>query len=80
MVAYEFYWLDPMKGYQSIGLLPERRKNLTRITEKSVMNWGEKFFGKSLGIKNIFFIQVTIDENSGRIFRPGPSFINQQNI
>jgi len=32
MTAYEFYWLDPVKGYQLIGTLPERRKNPSRIT------------------------------------------------
>jgi len=44
------------------------------------MNWGEKFFSKKLNIRDIFFIQVTIDGNTGRIFRPTPSFIFQQNI
>lgn len=78
MIAYEFYWLDPIKGYQRIGLLPERRKNPARITQASVMNWGNTFFGKNLNIKDIFFIQVTIDENSGRIFRPTPFFTIQQ--
>jgi hypothetical protein len=80
VTAYEFYWLDPIKGYQLIGTLPERRKNPSRITQASITNWGEKFFGKKLGIKDIFFIQVTIDENTGRIFRPTPFFISQQNI
>jgi len=44
------------------------------------MNWGEKFFGKKFGIKDIFFIQVTIDENSVRIFRPAPFLFSQQKI
>jgi hypothetical protein len=44
MVAYEFYWRDPKKGYQHIGTLPERRKNPTRITQESVMKWGEVYF------------------------------------
>ena len=78
MVAYEFYWLDPIKGYQLIGVLPERRKNPERITQASIVKWGEKFFGEKLGPKDIFFIDVTIDENSGRIFRPTPSLINPQ--
>jgi hypothetical protein len=69
MVAYEFYWLDPIKGYQLVGVLPERRKNQARITQTSVINWAEKYFGKKLGIKDIFFIQVTIDENTGRTYR-----------
>ena len=80
MTAYEFYWFDPIKGYQLIGTLPERRKKSSRITQASIMNWGEKFFGKKLGIKDIFFIQVTIDENTARISRPTPFFISQQRI
>jgi hypothetical protein len=78
MVAYEFYWFDPIKGYQLIGTLPERRRNPSRITQASIMNWGAKYFGKKLNIKEIFFIQVTMDENTGRIFRPTPFSISQQ--
>jgi hypothetical protein len=37
MVAYQFHWCDPVKGYELLGVLPERRKNLGRITQKSVM-------------------------------------------
>ena len=66
MVAYEFYWLDPIKGYQRIGLLPERRKNPARITEGSIINWGGNFFGKSLDIKGIFFHPLEVDENTGK--------------
>jgi hypothetical protein len=80
MVAYEFYWRDPIKGYQLIGTLPERRKNPARITQESVMNWGKKFFGNNLDINNLFFIQVTIDKNAGRIFRPHPFFITRERI
>jgi hypothetical protein len=69
MVAYEFYWHDPVKGYQRIGLVPERRKNPDRITEGSIINWGGRFFGKSLNINGIFFHQLKIDENTGRTFR-----------
>jgi hypothetical protein len=80
MVAYEFYWLDPTGGYQIIGVLPERRKNSARITQQSIMNWGEKIFGKELDTKDIFFIQVTIDEKTVRIFRPIPFTIIQNNV
>jgi hypothetical protein len=72
MVAYEFYWRDPIKGYQRIGLLPERRKNPARITEGSIMNWGKRFFGKNLDIQDIFFQQLKIDENTGTISRHTP--------
>ena len=70
MVAYEFYWLDPKGGYQIIGVLPERRKNSKRITQKSVMSWAEIFFGENLSAKDIYFIQVTIDEFTGGSFDP----------
>lgn len=72
MVAYEFYWLDETGGYQIIGVLPERRKNPERITQKSILNWGEKIFGNDLDTEDIFFIQVAIDEKNVRIFRPIP--------
>jgi hypothetical protein len=80
MDAYEFYRLDPIGGYEIIGVLPERRKDSARITQESVMNWGGIFFGKDLDPKDIFFIQVTIDENTGRIFRPTPFFVSQPKI
>jgi hypothetical protein len=35
MVGYELHcWRDP-KGYEMIGVLPERRNNLQRITKES---------------------------------------------
>jgi hypothetical protein len=75
MIAYEFYCLDPKKQYELIGVLPERRKNPARITQKSIINWVVKYFGNKLDLREIFFIEVTIDENTGRIFRPTPIFI-----
>ena len=80
MVAYEFYWLDEVKGYQLIGVLPERRKSLERITQKSILKWGEKIFGKELDTKDIFFIQVERDERNVRIFHPTPSAIAQKEL
>jgi hypothetical protein len=78
MVAYEFYWCDPVKGYELLGVLPERRKDPERITQKSVMGWVEKVFGNNLSTKDIYFIQVTINEYTGNIFRPTPFFVTQQ--
>ena len=80
MVAYEFYWLKSIGGYQIIGVLPERRKKPERITQKSIMNWGEKIFGKELDTKDIFFIQVTIDEKTIRMLRPIPFTITRKEI
>ena len=78
MIAYEFYWLDPRGGYQIIGVLPERRKDSIRITQKSVMSWAEIFFGDNLNAKDIYFIQVTIDEYTGMIIRPTPALVMQE--
>jgi hypothetical protein len=61
MVGYEFYWRDPIKGYQLIGVLPERRKNPKRITKESVLNWGKKYFGNKLNFSDMFFIEVEIN-------------------
>ena len=80
MVAYEFYWLDPTGGYEIIGVLPEKRKNSARITQQSILNWARKMFGKELDTKDIFFIQVTMDEKTDRIFRPIPYTITQKEI
>jgi hypothetical protein len=80
MDAYEFFWRDPQKGYQLIGILPERRRSLARITQKSVMNWAEKYFGRNLEMNNMFFLQVTTDKNTGRTSRTNPFFITQKQI
>ena len=64
MVGYELYWRDPIKGYQLIGVLPERRKNPNRITEESILNWGEKYFGNNLNLNDVFFIEVVINGES----------------
>lgn len=80
MVAYEFYWLDSEGRRQIIGVLPERRRHPERLTKESITNWGEKCFSKNLDTKDIFFIQVTIDDNTGRIFRPTPFSIPRKEI
>ena len=63
MVVYEIYWRDPIKGYQFLAKLPERRNNPARITRASIMNWGGKFFGRRLDINGIFILQLKIDED-----------------
>jgi hypothetical protein len=74
MVAYEFYWRDPIKGYQLIGKLPERRKNPIRITQESVINWGKKILGENVDANDIFFIKIAIDKNIKRIPQPNPVY------
>ena len=58
-VFYEFYWNDPIKGYEFVGTLPERRQDPQRITEESIIAWGKKsFFGLDANTARIFFIRV----------------------
>jgi len=80
MEGYEFYWLNPKGGYQIIGVMPERRKNAARVTQESIMRWGRNIFGKEFDSKDIFFIEVTMDEKTGRIFRPIPFTITLDGI
>jgi hypothetical protein len=61
VVGYEFYWHDPIKGYELIAVLPERRNDQKRITKKSVLNWWRKYFGKNLTLEGMFFIEVEIN-------------------
>ena len=72
MVAYEYYWHDEIKGFELIGVLPERRKDSKRATEKSIMGFGKKFWGAHMDNGNILFIRVTVDKETGEISRPKP--------
>jgi hypothetical protein len=66
MLAYELYTFNKKKGYEFIGVLPERRKNPTRMTQDSVMSWGRMLLGDNADNKNIYFKRVILD-NNGRI-------------
>ena len=68
MVAYELYCFDEITGYEFIGTLPERRKNPERITRESIIQWGRAVLGDKAEGKSIFFKQVTLDKNTGRIY------------
>jgi hypothetical protein len=67
MLAYELYSFNNISGYELIGVLPERRKNLTRITEDSVTRWGRMLLGDNTDNHSIYFKRVTLD-NKGKIF------------
>lgn len=61
MLIYELYTFDKEKGYQFIGVLPERRKNPTRITKESIIRWGKMLLGEDVDSKEIFFKPVAIE-------------------
>jgi len=63
MEAYEFYVVND--GYEEpdlIAILPERRKDRPRITQKSIMKWGQLAAGSYVDPNNIYFIKRGIEE------------------
>jgi hypothetical protein len=80
MIAYEFYLHNTVKGKELVGILPERRKDPSRITQESVLHWAETVLGNSLSNKDIYYIKVTINEDRGNIFRPTPFFVTHQKV
>jgi hypothetical protein len=62
MVAYEFYLRDESGDSHLVGILPERRKDPTRITNESIMNWVKQIIGSGIIVNNIFFSKVNINE------------------
>jgi len=77
MLAYELYTFNKKRGYEFIGVLPERRKNPMRITKDSVTNWGKMLLGDYVDNKNMFFKRVAIDRLSGRILWVDLSYNNK---
>ena len=71
MVIYKFYFRDAIKGDIFLGVLPERRRNLQRITYGSVIKWGRKYFGNSKD-EDIFFIKTVLEENEKPYASPPP--------
>ena len=72
MIAYEYYCRNDMKGYELLGVLPERRKDIDRVTPKSIIGLGKKFWGDNVDMDNILFIRISIDKMTGEISRPKP--------
>jgi len=60
MIAYEFYWRDEIGKEHLVGILPERRKNISRITTKSILNWVWMVIGDNLDSNSIYFVQVDL--------------------
>jgi len=60
MVAYEFYLVEDVEEFHSLGILPERRKDPLRITQESIMKWGMLLMGDSIDANKIYFIQIEV--------------------
>ena len=67
ILAYEFYHHNHEGQPQLIGILPERRKDLQRITPESIMNWVEKLLGSEWDMGRIDFVEVTINKMTGEM-------------
>ena len=72
MVAYEYYCRDEKKGFELIGVLPERREDSDRATQESILGFGKKFWGAQMDNGDILFIRVIVDKKTGEISRPKP--------
>jgi hypothetical protein len=62
MIVYEVYRSDPVKEYEILGILPERRKDPKRRTRASVMNWGKMLLSHDGSTKNIFYKKIIIND------------------
>jgi hypothetical protein len=60
MISYKFYWRDEKEKVDLIAILPERRKNPERITEKSILNWAWEIIGENSGVKDTYFERVEV--------------------
>lgn len=65
--AYELYCHNHIDRPQLIGILPERRRNLQRITHESIMNWAKNILGSDWNMEKINFIEVTINKMTGEL-------------
>jgi len=77
MVAYEFYVRDKANGDRLLGILPERRRNPERVSEKSIMNWAVMVFSDAVDINKVFFVRVSLEKNGNGFFFPHPNYEKQ---
>jgi hypothetical protein len=71
MKAYEVYELNPGTGKGTmIGILPERRKDLSRATKESVLNWGRVLLGDKADGAEIYFVEIMLQQTTVGTFFP----------
>ncbi len=58
MVAYQFYCMGEDGEDDLIAVLPERRRNPGRITDRSVLNWAKEVIGNGCNGQSIYFVEV----------------------
>ena len=61
MLAYEFYWNDKKQGREHLlGILPERKRDPRRISQKSALKWVSQLLGDAVDIKDVYVVQVEV--------------------
>ena len=65
--------IEEIEKVHFIGILPEGRKNPERITQESISNFVRTFLANEVDIDTLFFIEMTLDKNTGQILWPEPS-------
>jgi hypothetical protein len=60
MVAYEFYLVNAKEEFHLFGILPERKKDSSRVTQESIMKWGKLIGGDCVDVKRTYFIQAEV--------------------
>jgi hypothetical protein len=64
MLVYQFYLNDGGEEEEEaslIGILPERRKNKSRVTRESIMKWGELVAGSYIDPNSIYYIPLELE-------------------
>ena len=67
MVSYQFYCSDEKGKDHLIGILPERRVNPERITDRSIIKWAREIIGDGCHGRKIRFLRVTMLEGNQEI-------------
>jgi hypothetical protein len=71
MKVYEVYELNQTtRDGVMIGILPERRKDHSRATADSVLNWGRVLLGEKAKNTNIFFVEICLHKTKTGNFFP----------
>ncbi|MGC1404977.1 MAG: hypothetical protein WA974_18865 [Thermodesulfobacteriota bacterium] len=71
MKAYEVYERNQATGDGvMIGILPERRKDRSRATAGSVLNWGRVLLGDKAKNTDIFFVEISLHKTRTGNFFP----------
>jgi hypothetical protein len=60
MRGYKFYFRHSPGEDRLIAMLPERRRDLQRVTEESVIKWIKQTIGSRADSRNLYYVEVEI--------------------